>query len=291
MSATAFLEDAFPNYLGNPYPHMLDRIVNGRGIFFNSTNSGFGKQHHDLILGDSAFNNTKIDGVCLSPEQLKMTIKNIPSAFYLWQEKNIPPMLTNLGCGMTKINGVTSIVDHDSNILKNCLNLCVKSVVPVCELLILIGDSSADTMMQLQHHISKASEEYFAYGVIPFLHIRVANHIPPEDTHALLNMLESWLDTLNVGQWVMVGLPLYVTELAYEQILNHPQVCRAVGYATEETKQPGIYRAMLRKNPYLSPITYSAIMEGVDIKDSPAIIHRTLSHNIESTYRAANHGT
>jgi fructose-bisphosphate aldolase class I len=303
-----------PEYPGNPFPFMRERIQDDKGFFamFDQTNeraeitlTRYAKRnikhltqektklHHmmhqlsEKIMSSPAFNDKRVVAAVISRYALGRYVNGLPTTHYLWRQENIVPIVS-VDEGFTDV-GHHNAKTHISSDLDELLSLCVKHKVFGVKLTARVGSVDSLALGELLAHQLFYVDEIASYGLIPTLAFQWdLKHIDPAGAEPVfVRQLDSMLDSLG-DRSVILQLPLPITPNIYEALINHPNTLRVV--CGDNTGDPNTAINQLRMNPYVSSSLTDALFQGLHVSSDRHIFESTLNSNIDSLYKASVHG-
>ncbi|MCC5887274.1 MAG: fructose bisphosphate aldolase [Gammaproteobacteria bacterium] len=237
------------------------------------------------IISSEVFNGERILAAILFEDTMRRTIEGQPTAAYLWQVKNVVPILkVDKGLDAEK-NGAQLMkpIPALDDLLADAnghgiFGTKMRSVIKQAD------RGGVDAVVAQQFEVAR---RILGAGLVPIIEPEVDIHCPAkaEAEALLLAALEQHLDTLNPDQSVMLKLTLPEQDDLYAPCLAHPRVLRVValsgGYSRDEAnarleRQHGVVASFSR-----------ALTEGLSVQQSDAEFNATLNASIESIYRAS----
>jgi fructose-bisphosphate aldolase class I len=243
---------------------------------------------HDMrtrIVTSPAFNGDRILGAILFENTMDREIKGKPTADYLWEVKQVVPILkVDKGLAqeasgvqlMKPIPGLDKLLERAE--AKNIFGTKMRSVIKQAD------QGGIDAIVKQQFEIA---QQILAAGLVPIIEPEVDIHSPnkAEAERLLKAGILAELGKVPGDRKVMLKLTLPNEPNFYADLAAHPRVLRVValsgGYSREEAntrlaRQHGVIASFSR-----------ALTEGLRIDQSDEEFHRTLDEAIESIYRAS----
>jgi fructose-bisphosphate aldolase class I len=289
----------------------LDKVRNGRGFIAALDQSGgstpkalkvygvdedaysndeemFTRMHEmrSRIITSPSFNGDRVLGAILFENTMDRQIEGRDSADYLWDVKNVVPILkVDKGLAdevagaqlMKPMPGLDDVLARAN--AKNIFGTKMRSVIKQ-------GTESgvqavADQQFEVGRQIADA-------GLVPILEPEVDIHSPNKAKaeamlrKALLAGLEDWPD----DRPLMFKLTLPEEDNFYSELVDHPSVARVValsgGYSREEAN------ARLARNKGVVASFSRALTEGLFAQQSEDEFDATLDKSIQSIFDASN---
>jgi fructose-bisphosphate aldolase class I len=303
-----------PEYPGNPFPFMRERIQDDKGFFamFDQTNeraentlTRYAKRniqhltqektklHHmmhqlsEKIMSSPAFNDKRVVAAVISRYALGRYVNGLPTTHYLWRQRNIVPIVSiDEGFSDVGHHNAKTLISRD---LDEVLSGCIKHNVFGVKLTARVGSVDSPAFEELLAHQLFYVDEITSYGLIPVLSFQwKIKHIDPTVAEPIfVRQLDSMLDSIG-DRSVVLQLPLPITPNVYEALINHPNTLRIV--CGDGTGEPNTAVNQLRMNPYISSSLTDALFQGLYANSDQHIFESTLNSNIASLYNASIHG-
>jgi fructose-bisphosphate aldolase class I len=240
------------------------------------------------IIKSPAFTGEKVIGAILFERTMDGEIDGVPTADYLWDKRRIVPFLKVDKGLMAEENGVQlmkPIGDLDAllkrAVTKNVFGTKMRSVVNAA------SSNGIEAIVAQQFEIGK---QILGHGLMPILepevNIKIADKAEAEQL--LLATLQRHLDTVPVGQRVMLKLSLPTVANLYKPLVDDPRVMRVValsgGYSRDQAN------ALLSANTGVIASFSRALTEGLSHGQSDADFDATLAATINSIFEASRAG-
>jgi fructose-bisphosphate aldolase class I len=240
------------------------------------------------IIKSPAFTGEKVIGAILFERTMDGEIDGVPTADYLWDKRRIVPFLKVDKGLMAEENGVQlmkPIGDLDAllkrAVTKNVFGTKMRSVVNAA------SSNGIEAIVAQQFEIGK---QILGHGLMPILepevNIKIADKAEAEQL--LLATLQRHLDTVPVGQRVMLKLSLPTVANLYKPLVDDPRVMRVValsgGYSRDQAN------ALLSANTGVIASFSRALTEGLSHGQSDADFDATLAATIDSIFEASRAG-
>lgn len=237
------------------------------------------------IMTSPAFTGERILGAILFEMTMDRAVNGMPTADYLWQEKQVVPFLkVDKGLAeeadgvqlMKPIPGLNELLDRAD--AANIFGTKMRSV---------IKQASAGGIAAIVAQQFDVARQIIAKGLVPIVEPEVDIHCPrkAEAEQLLLERLVSELDTLDEDQTVMLKLTLPEHDGFYTPCVEHPRVLRVValsgGYSREEANE------RLSRNPRVIASFSRALSEGLSAQQSDTEFNAMLDASIASIFEAS----
>ncbi len=237
------------------------------------------------IITSPAFSGERITGAILFENTIDREIDGRPAADYLWDVKNVVPILKvdeGLGGENNGVQLMKPMLDLATLLAKarskNIFGTKMRSVIKQA------NPEGVATIVEQQFALAK---QIIASGFVPILEPEVDIHsLQKAAAEALLKpAILNELQRLNADQLIMLKLTLPEEDNLYRDCIEHPQVLKVValsgGYSREEAN------ARLARNNGMVASFSRALAEGLKAQQSDDAFNAMLDASIESIYRAS----
>jgi fructose-bisphosphate aldolase class I len=238
------------------------------------------------IVTDPAFTGDRIIAAILFENTMDREIEGQPTADYLWNVKNVVPIL-KVDKGLAEeADGVAlmkPMPDLDALLAKakskRIFGTKMRSVIKQA------NPGGIEKIVKQQFEIGK---QIIAAGLVPIIEPEVDIHCPDKaGAEKLLKAgLLAELDALSDDQTVMLKLTLPEQDNFYRECIEHPRVLKVValsgGYSRDEAN------ARLKRNNGMVASFSRALAEGLTAQQSDAEFSAMLDASIQSIYDASN---
>mgnify|MGYP003626687251 FL=1 len=250
----------------------------------------FGKIHEmrARIIKSPAFTGEKVMGAILFERTMDGEIDGVPTAEYLWNERNVVPFL-KVDKGLAdEADGVQLMkpmpeLDHllERAVAKGIFGTKMRSVINAA------NPVGIAAVVAQQFDVGR---QILGHGLMPIIEpevtITIADKAEAEDI--LLAEITKQLDALAADKQVMLKLSLPEKANQYKSLCQHPRVMRVValsgGYSREEANDK------LSSNTGMIASFSRALTEGLSAKQSDADFDRTLAATIDGIFQASKAG-
>jgi fructose-bisphosphate aldolase, class I len=238
------------------------------------------------IITSPSFDGKRILAAILFENTMDREIEGQPTADYLWNVKNVVPIL-KVDKGLAEeADGVAlmkPMPDLDALLAKakskHIFGTKMRSVIKQA------NPGGIEKIVKQQFEIGK---QIIAAGLVPIIEPEVDIHCP--DKAAAEKLLKEGilaeLDALNDDQTVMLKLTLPEQDNFYRECIEHPRVLKVValsgGYSRDEAN------ARLKRNNGMVASFSRALAEGLTAQQSDAEFSAMLDASIQSIYDASN---
>jgi fructose-bisphosphate aldolase, class I len=238
------------------------------------------------IMRSAAFNGDRILAAILFEDTMDRDIDGRPSADYLWNVKNVVPIIkVDKGLAdeaddvqlMKPMPGLDDLLERSVD--KGFFGTKMRSVIKDANRKGI--DAIADQQFEIGRQIADA-------GLVPILEPEIDIHSPHKAEaeamlkKAILDRLERWPS----DKYLMFKLTLPEADNFYSDLVDHPNVARVValsgGYSREEANR------RLARNKGVVASFSRALTEGLSAQQSDEEYDKTLDASIQSIYDASN---
>ncbi len=236
------------------------------------------------IITSPVFDSKRIIGAILFENTLDREIEGVPSAKYLWETKNIVPIL--------KIDQGLAEKKDDAQLMKDIPGLDellarakAQGVYGTKERSVIYAANPASIKAVVDQQFELA-QRVLAAGLVPIVEPEVNIDAPDKaEAEALLKAeILAHLDKLD-GKKVALKLTIPDADNFYRELIEHPAVARVValsgGYPREEAND------RLSRNNGLIASFSRALLDGLTADQSDEEFNRTLDATIEDIYQAS----
>lgn len=237
------------------------------------------------IITDPAFDGKRILAAILFENTMDREIEGRPTADYLWDVKNVVPILkvdqglANEANGvqlMKPISGLDALLEKAKS--KNIFGTKMRSVIKQA------NRAGIEAIVDQQFDIGR---RIVSAGLVPILEPEVDIHCPDKDgAEAILKAaIMAHLDKLSAKDLVMLKLTLPDTDDLYADCIRHPRILKVValsgGYSRAEANE-----RLARQHDMVASFS-RALSEGLSAQQSDAEFNATLDASIESIFQAS----
>ncbi len=236
------------------------------------------------IITSPVFDSKRIIGAILFENTLDREIEGVPSAKYLWETKNIVPIL--------KIDKGLADKQDDAQLMKDIPGLDellarakAQGVYGTKERSVIYAANPASIKAVVDQQFELA-DRVLAAGLVPIVEPEVNIDAPDKaEAEALLKAeILAHLDKLD-GEKVALKLTIPDVDNFYRELIEHPAVARVValsgGYPRDEAND------RLSRNNGLIASFSRALLDGLTASQSDEEFNSTLDATIEGIYRAS----
>jgi fructose-bisphosphate aldolase, class I len=290
----------------------LEKIRDGRGFFAALDQSGgstpkaleeYGiapdrysseDQMFDLVhemrtrvFTSPAFDGSRILASILFLQTMQRNIAGVPTAQYLWEQKNVVPFL-KVDLGLAPEQDDVQLMKPIGN-LDDQLEQARKNRIFGTKMRSVIKDANEAGIAAIVDQQFEYANRIRAAGFVPIMEPEVSISSPhKEQAEAMLrDAVAKRLDALPGDAVVMLKITIPTEPGLYGELAADPRMLRIValsgGYSRDEAC------ALLAKDPTLIASFSRALLEGLTESQTDAEFNATLESSIEQIYQASVH--
>lgn len=288
----------------------LERIRSGRGFFAALDQSGgstpkaleeygIARDRYDSdaamfdlvhamrtrVITSPAFDGSRILGTILFEQTMDRDIDGVPTARYLWDTKNVVPIL-KVDKGLApEQDGVRLMKPIDT--LDSLLERANRHQIFGTKMRSVIGDADEAGITAIVAQQFRYASQIIAAGLVPILEPEVSIHSPrkPQAEAMLRDAIAKHLATLADDSLIMLKLTIPTVPAFYGELAADPRVLQVValsgGYSRDEAC------ALLARDPTLIASFSRALLAGLTEGQDDADFNAQLNASIEQIYRAS----
>ena len=242
-------------------------------------------QMRSRIITSPGFSGERIIAAILFENTMDREIEGRPTADYLWEVKNVVPILKvdqGLAAERDGVQLMKPMPDLAALLAKakarNIFGTKMRSVIKQA------SPTGVAAVVAQQFEIGR---QIIASGLVPIIEPEVDIHCPDKAAaEALLKaaMLEE-LDRLEADRLVMLKLTLPEQDDFYRDCIEHPRVLKVVALSGGYSRE--VANAKLTRNNGMVASFSRALAEGLKAQQSDEAFNAMLDASIESIYRAS----
>ena len=288
----------------------LEKIRSGRGFFAALDQSGgstpkalaeYGidagryaseKEMFDLVhvmrtrvITDSAFDGSRILGAILFEQTMERDMQGVPTARYLWAEKQVVPFLKVDKGLAAEQNGVQLMKPIDT--LDDLLERANRHQIFGTKMRSVINDADKGGVAAIADQQFEYAARISAAGLVPILEPEVSIGSPRKDeAEALLrDALAARIEALPGDAAIMLKLTIPTQPGRYADLAADPRVLRVLalsgGYSRDEAC------ALLARDPSMIASFSRALLEGLSDQQTSEQFHAQLDASIGQIFDAS----
>src|SRR5690242_17685417 len=288
----------------------LEKVRSGRGFFAALDQSGgstpkalaeYGidagryaseKEMFDLVhvmrtrvITDTAFDGSRILGAILFEQTMERDMQGVPTARYLWTEKQVVPFLKVDKGLAAEQNGVQLMKPIDT--LEQLLEQANRHQIFGTKMRSVINDADKGGVAAIADQQFAYAARISAAGLIPILEPEVSIDSPRKDEAEMLlrDALQTRIEALPGDAAVILKLTIPTQPGCYAALAADPRVLRVLalsgGYSRDEAC------ALLAKDPIMIASFSRALLEGLSDQQTDEQFHALLDASIGQIFDAS----
>jgi fructose-bisphosphate aldolase class I len=237
------------------------------------------------VLTSPAFNGARVIAAILFEQTMDRDVQGVPTARYLWDEKNVVPFL-KVDKGLApEQDGVQLMKPIDT--LDDLLERAQRHQIFGTKMRSVVNDASEAGIAAIVDQQFDYARQILAAGLVPILEPEVSISSPHKEyaESLLRDAIAKHLQTVPEGTQVMLKLTIPTQPGLYGELASDPRVLRIValsgGYSRDEAC------ALLAKDPVLIASFSRALLEGLTEGQTDEEFNATLESSIEEIYQAS----
>jgi fructose-bisphosphate aldolase, class I len=237
------------------------------------------------ILTSPAFNGSRVLAAILFEQTMERDVGGVPTAQYVWDEKNVVPFL-KVDKGLApEADGVQLMNPIDT--LDDLLERAQRHKIFGTKMRSVIHDADETGIAAIVDQQFHYGRQILAAGLVPILEPEVSISSPhKEQAETLLrDAIAGHLKTLPDGAQIMVKITIPTEPGLYGELASDPRVLRVValsgGYSRDEAC------ALLAQDPTLIASFSRALLEGLTESQTDKEFNAQLESSIEQIYEAS----
>ena len=237
------------------------------------------------VFTSPAFDGSRILAAILFEQTMERDVAGVPTAQYLWEEKNVVPFL-KIDKGLAdEQDGVQLMKPIDT--LDDLLERAQRHQIFGTKMRSVIKDANEAGISAIVDQQFYYAGRILAAGLVPILEPEVSISSPhKEQAETLLHdAIAKHVEALPEGATVMVKITIPTVPGLYGDLASDPRVLRVValsgGYSRDEAC------ALLARDPTLIASFSRALLEGLTESQTDEQFNAQLESSIEQIYRAS----
>jgi fructose-bisphosphate aldolase class I len=239
------------------------------------------------VMTSPAFDGSRVLAAILFEQTMEREINGVPTARYLWEEKNVVPFLkVDLGLAPEQ-DGVQLMKPIDT--LDDLLERAQRHQIFGTKMRSVIHDADEAGISAIVDQQFGYASRIQAAGLVPIMEPEVSISSPhKEQAETLLHdSIAKHIEALPEGATVMVKITIPTRPGLYGDLASDPRVLRVValsgGYSRDEAC------ARLARDPTLIASFSRALLEGLTESQTDDQFNAQLESSIEQIYQASVH--
>jgi fructose-bisphosphate aldolase class I len=237
------------------------------------------------IITSPGFTGDRILAAILFEDTMDREVEGEPTANYLWQEKQIVPIL-KVDKGLAEEKDGSQLMKPIPQ-LDSLLGKARKKGIFGTKMRSFIKQANTTGIEAIVDQQFELAQQIIAAGLVPIIEPEVDIHCPEKaQAEVLLKAaILKHLDQLPNGHWVMLKLTLPEQDNLYSDCIKHANVLRVValsgGYSQAHANE------RLYRNHGIVASFSRALTEGLKAQQTDAEFNTTLDDSIEKIYQAS----
>jgi fructose-bisphosphate aldolase class I len=290
----------------------LDKVRSGRGFFaaldqsggstpkalaeygigesrYTSTEEMFDLVHamRTRVITDPAFDGSRILGAILFEQTMERDVQGVPTARYLWAEKQVVPFLKVDKGLAAEHNGVRLMNPIDT--LDDLLERANRHRIFGTKMRSVINDAAEAGVTAIVDQQFDLAGRILAAGLVPIIEPEVSINSPHKEQAEMLlhDAIAKHIEALPRDATIMLKLTIPTQVGLYGDLAADPRVLRVValsgGYSRDEACE------LLARDRTLIASFSRALLEGLTEGQTDEQFNAQLESSIEQIYRASVH--
>eukprot|EP00931_Biecheleriopsis_adriatica_P063731 TRINITY_DN38658_c0_g1_i1.p1 TRINITY_DN38658_c0_g1~~TRINITY_DN38658_c0_g1_i1.p1 ORF type:complete len:1283 (+),score=297.65 TRINITY_DN38658_c0_g1_i1:317-3850(+) len=240
------------------------------------------------MLETPSFTGASLLGVMINRHAMEnLVIRNIPVMKYLWEQKNVAPILTTECIGLKEEAKGVQLLKSVADIVK-MLDLAVEhKVFGVCAKSVIVKPVELGVRGVCRQQFDLA-KQIMARGLVPIMKISVTapvGAVKAACEKLLFNELMVQLGKLKHNENVILDLRVPDEDNIYFPLMGHPNVLRVVAHSAGLPRE--VSCNMIARNFHLVASLGNAFIEGLSPDLSDEAFDTVLRESCEAIYKAS----
>ena len=237
------------------------------------------------IITSPVFGGDRVLAAILFEQTMDRAIDGKPTAAYLWEDKQVVPLL-KIDKGLADAADGVQLMKPIPG-LNELLARGVRNGIFGTKERSVIGAANPTGIAAVVAQQFELAGQVLTHGLVPIIEPEVTISITDkaEAEDLLRDEIAKNLETVPAGQRVMLKLTLPTTANHYQSLVEHPKVMRVValsgGYSRDEANK------LLAQNTGVIASFSRALTEGLSAQQSDEEFNATLDASIQSIYNAS----
>lgn len=237
------------------------------------------------VITDPAFDGSRILAAILFEQTMERDMQGVPTARYLWAEKQVVPFLKVDKGLAAEQNGVQLMKPIDT--LDELLGRANRHRIFGTKMRSVIHDADKDGVAAIADQQFEFAARISAAGLVPILEPEVSIHSPRKDEAEILlrDALQTRIDALPVGDAIMLKLTIPTQPGRYAGLTADPRVLRVLALSGGYSREKAC--ALLARDPSMIASFSRALLEGLSDLQSDEQFHAQLDASIQQIFDAS----
>jgi len=237
------------------------------------------------VITDPAFDGSRILGAILFEQTMERDMEGVPTARYLWAEKQVVPFLKVDKGLAAEQNGVRLMKPIDT--LDGLLERANRHRIFGTKMRSVINDADANGVAAIADQQFEYGARISAAGLVPILEpeVSIGSQHKDEAEMLLQNALQTRIDALPGDAAVMLKLTIPTQAGRYAAIAADPRVVRVLALSGGYSRHDAC--ALLARDPSMIASFSRALLEGLSDQQTGAQFHAQLDASIAQIFEAS----
>jgi fructose-bisphosphate aldolase class I len=237
------------------------------------------------VITDPAFDGSRILGAILFEQTMERDMEGVPTARYLWAEKQVVPFLKVDKGLAAEQNGVRLMKPIDA--LGELLERANRHRIFGTKMRSVINDASKDGVAAIADQQFEYAAQISAAGLVPILEPEVSIDSPRKDEAEMLlrDALLARIDALPGNAAVMLKLTIPTQPGLYAGLAADPRVVRVLALSGGYSRDRAC--ALLARDPSMIASFSRALLEGLSDHQTEEQFHAQLDASIGQIFDAS----
>ena len=246
------------------------------------------EQVHEMrtrIITSNSFKEEKILAAILFEQTMDSKIDDMYTADYLWEKKNIVPLL-KVDKGLADEEEGVQLMNPNPD-LDKLLDRAVDRNIFGTKMRSVIKQANPKGIEKIVDQQFEVGKQIIKKGLVPMLEPEVdINSSDKEESEVLVKeeILKN-LEKLSKDEKIMLKLSIPSKDDYYKELVEHPQVIRVVALSGGYTREDAVDK--LSRNKGLIASFSRALSEGLNVEQSDKEFDEMLGNSIENIYNAS----
>jgi fructose-bisphosphate aldolase class I len=239
------------------------------------------------VITDPAFDGSRILGAILFQQTMERDMQRVPTARYLWAEKQVVPFLKVDKGLAAEQNGVQLMKPIDT--LEELLEGANRHRIFGTKMRSVINDADKDGVAAIADQQFEYAARISAAGLVPILEPEVSISSPRKDEAETLlrDALQARIEALPDDATIMLKLTIPTRPGRYAGLAADPRILRVLalsgGYSRNEAC------ALLARDPSMIASFSRALLEGLSEQQTGEQFHAQLDASVGQIFDASVH--
>ena len=237
------------------------------------------------VITDPAFDGSRILGAILFEQTMERDMEGVPTARYLWAEKQVVPFLKVDKGLAAEQNGVRLMKPIDT--LDGLLERANRHRIFGTKMRSVINDADADGIAAIADQQFGYGAQISAAGLVPILEPEVSIDSPRKDESEMLlrDALQARIEALPGDAAVMLKLTIPTQPGLYAGLAADPRVVRVLALSGGYSRDKAC--ALLARDPSMIASFSRALLEGLSDHQTEEQFHAQLDASIGQIFDAS----